>query len=147
MEKGKPAKGKPIADSSGKSAQKDTLGITAKKAEDFGEWFSQVIQRADLIDYSEVSGCYVYKPGSYAIWERVQAWLDAKFKALGVRNAYFPLLIPESLLKKEEQHVKGFTPEVAWVTHSGETKLAERLAVRPTSETVMYPHYAKWIKS
>lgn len=127
--------------------QKDTLGITVKKAEDFGEWFSQVIQKADLIDYSEVSGCYVYKPGSYAIWETVQAWLDVKFKALGVKNAYFPLLIPESLLKREAQHVAGFTPEVAWVTHSGETKLAERLAVRPTSETVMYAHYAKWIKS
>lgn len=130
-----------------KAKGEDTLGITIKKDVDFGEWFSQVIQKADLIDYSDVSGCYVYKPGSYAIWETVQAWLDAKFKALGVKNAYFPLLIPESLLKREEKHVAGFTPEVAWVTHSGETKLAERLAVRPTSETVMYSHYAKWIKS
>src|SRR3989344_5176900 len=127
--------------------ERATLGITVKKSDDFGEWFSQIIQKADLIDYTEVSGCYVYKPGSYAIWETVQAWLDAKFKGLGVKNAYFPLLIPESLLKREAQHVAGFTPEVAWVTHSGETKLAERLAVRPTSETVMYAHYAKWIKS
>ena len=129
--------------------QKDQkeLGITMKKESDFGEWFSQVITKADLVDYTDVSGCYVYKPGSYEIWEKVQEYMNKRFKALGVRNAYFPLFIPEKLLTKEKEHVEGFTPEVAWVTHAGESKLAERLAIRPTSETIMYDSYRKWIRS
>jgi prolyl-tRNA synthetase len=122
------------------------VGITAKKS-DFSEWYTQVIQKADLADYTEVSGCIVFKPDSYAIWERIVFEVDKRLKKLGVRNAYFPLFIPEKLLKKEEKHVKGFSPEVAWVTHAGKTKLDERIAVRPTSETIMYDSYSKWIRS
>ena len=127
--------------------KKDTKGITVKKEEDFSEWYTQVIQKADLADYSAVSGCIVYKPNSYSIWEVIKDVTDKKFKAVGIKNAYFPLFIPESLLQKEAKHIEGFAPEVAWVTHAGNSKLAERLAVRPTSETIMYDSYSKWIRS
>ena len=128
-------------------AKKDTKGITVKKSEDFSEWYTQIIQKADLADYSAVSGCIVYRPTSYAIWEMIQKITDKKFKAVGIKNAYFPLFIPESLLQKEAKHIEGFSPEVAWVTETGSSKLAERLAVRPTSETIMYDSYSKWIRS
>lgn len=127
--------------------KKNTLGMTVKKNEDFSEWYSQLIQKAGLIEYTSVSGCYVLMPNAYAVWEKVQAYFDRLIKDDGVKNAYFPLFIPESLLSKESEHVKGFTPEVAWVTHHGETKMPERLAVRPTSETIMYEAYSKWIRS
>jgi len=127
-------------------SKKDQKGITAKK-EDFNEWYPQVIQKADLADYSAVSGCIVYKPNSYAIWEKIKEVTDKRFKAVGIKNAYFPLFIPESLLQKEAKHIEGFAPEVAWVTHTGSSKLTERLAVRPTSETIMYDSYSKWIRS
>ncbi len=122
-------------------------GLTVKKEDDFSEWYTQLLHKSELIDYTDVSGCYVFRPRAYAIWENVRRYLDSKFKEMGVRNAYFPLFIPESLLKKESTHVEGFAPEVAWVTHSGKAKLNERLAVRPTSETIMYSAYAKWIRS
>jgi len=125
----------------------DTKGLSAKKEHDFSEWYTQIIQKADLADYSAVSGCIVYKPNSYAIWEKIIQITDKKFKQVGIKNAYFPLLIPESLLQKEATHVQGFTPEVAWVTEAGDTKLSERLAIRPTSETIMYDSYSKWIRS
>ena len=130
-----------------KSAKKDTKGITVKKSDDFSEWYTQVIQKADLADYSSVSGCIVYKPGSYSLWEKIKEVTDKKFKQIGIQNAYFPLFIPESLLQKEAAHIAGFAPEVAWVTHAGNSKLKERLAVRPTSETIMYDSYSKWIRS
>src|SRR3989344_694307 len=138
---------KKLAQPQAKTEPAKTLGITAKKEEDFGEWFSQVINRAELIEYTEVSGCYVFRPASFEMWEKTRSFLDAEFKRRGVRNAYFPLFIPERLMNKEKSHIAGFTPEVAWVTHSGETKLAERLAVRPTSETIMYESFKKWIRS
>jgi len=125
----------------------DTKGITAKKDEDYSEWYTQVIQKAELIEYSPVSGCYILRPNAYAIWEKVQAFFDKLIKDDGVKNAYFPLFIPESLLSKESKHVEGFAPEVAWVDYGGNTKLTERLAVRPTSETIMYDAYSKWIRS
>ncbi len=124
-----------------------TQGITVKKADDMSEWYTQVIQKAELADYSLVSGCMILRPRVYSIWEKLQAFFDGEIKKLGVKNCYFPLLIPESLLKKEAEHVEGFAPEVAWVTHGGHSPLAERLAVRPTSETVMYEAYSKWIRS
>ncbi|MFH1848676.1 MAG: proline--tRNA ligase [archaeon] len=127
--------------------EKDSLGLNVTKAGDFSEWYSQVVQKADLADYTSVSGCMVFKPYSYEIWEKTRDWFDRKIKQLGHKNAYFPLLIPERLLKKESEHVEGFSPEVAWVTHAGKSKLAERLAIRPTSETIMYESYAKWIRS
>ncbi|HLC91052.1 MAG TPA: proline--tRNA ligase [Candidatus Nanoarchaeia archaeon] len=128
-------------------SQKDNKGITVKKVDDFSEWYTQVLQKAELIDYSPVSGCYILRPSAYHIWENVQQFFDKLIKADGVKNAYFPLFIPENLLTKEKQHVEGFAPEVAWVTHGGNTALQERLAVRPTSETIMYDSYAKWIRS
>jgi prolyl-tRNA synthetase len=126
--------------------KKNELGITADK-DDFSDWFTELMIKAELADYTEVSGCMVFRPYSYAVWEKIVAETDKRFKKLGVKNAYFPLFIPEKLLNKEKEHVKGFSPEVAWVTQSGDTPMAERLAVRPTSETIMYPSYSKWIRS
>ncbi len=125
---------------------RDNKGITAEKDE-FSEWFTQIMLKADLADYTAVSGCIVFKPASYEIWENIRDIVDDGYKQLGIRNAYFPLFIPEKFLSKEKEHVKGFSPEVAWVTHAGNTKLSERLAIRPTSETIMYPSISKWIRS
>ncbi|MCD4666883.1 proline--tRNA ligase [archaeon] len=122
-------------------------GITVKKKDNFSEWYTQVISKSELADYSIVSGCYVLRPSSYFIWERVRDFFDKKIKKSGVKNAYFPLLIPEQLFNKEKQHVEGFNPEVAWVTKTGDTDLKEKLAIRPTSETIMYYSYKKWIRS
>ncbi len=124
-----------------------SVGITAKKGEDFSEWYSQLIIKSELVDYTSVSGCFAFRPYGYAIWEKIVAEVDKRLKKRGVKNVYFPLFIPEKLLRKEQQHVKGFAPEVAWVTEAGNTKLDERLAVRPTSETIMYESYSKWIRS
>lgn len=129
------------------SAEKKTIGLTVKKSEDFSEWYTQVVAKAELADYTKVSGCLVLRPYGYAIWEKLVKEVDSRLKKMGVQNCYFPLFIPESLLKKEEQHVKGFAPEVAWVTHASDTKLDERLAIRPTSETIMYDSLSKWIRS
>lgn len=117
------------------------------RSQDFAAWYTDVVLRAELADYAPVRGCMVIRPYGYAIWENLQRNLDARIKAMGHSNAYFPLFIPESLLKKEAEHVEGFSPEVAWVTHGGKEELAERLAVRPTSETVMYEMYARWVRS
>lgn len=125
---------------------KNQLGVTADK-DDFSEWFAELMIKADLADYTDVSGCIVFKPSSYELWQKVQQLVDERFKKIGVKNCYFPLFIPEKFLNKEKEHVKGFSPEVAWVEKAGDSKLAERLAVRPTSETIMYPSYSKWIRS
>jgi len=122
-------------------------GIAAKKSENFDDWYTQVILKAELVDYSPVSGCMVLRPSGYAIWENIQKATDAEFKKAGIANTYFPLFIPERLLKKEAEHVQGFAPEVAWVTQAGNTELEERLAIRPTSETMMYDVVSKWIRS
>ena len=129
------------------NSKKSELGITVSKNKDFSDWYTQVIQKAELIEYSPVSGCMVLRPYAYAIWETVQDFMDKEIKKMGVQNAYFPMLIPESLLKKEQEHVEGFNPEVAWVTQHGGTKFDEKLAIRPTSETIMYDSYKKWIRS
>jgi len=129
------------------SSKKNNLGIIAKKEQDFSEWYTQLLQKAELIDYSPVSGCYILRPNAYHIWEKVQEFFDKLIKADGVKNAYFPLFIPESLLSKEEKHIEGFAAEVAWVESGGNSKLQERLAVRPTSETIINDSYAKWIRS
>lgn len=125
---------------------KDEKGITVEKDE-FSEWFTQIMVKADLADYSSVSGCIVFRPTAYAIWEQLKAEVDKRFKKIGIQNAYFPLLIPEKLLTREAEHVKGFSPQVAWVTRAGDTELKEKLAVRPTSEAIMYESYSKWIRS
>jgi prolyl-tRNA synthetase len=123
------------------------LGITVKKGQDLSEWYTQVVTKAQLADYSSAKGFMVLMPYGYSIWEKIREDFDKKIKAIGHKNAYFPLLIPERLLKTEAEHFAGFTPEVFWVTHSGETELAEKLAVRPTSETIIYESYSKWVKS
>jgi len=117
------------------------------QSQDFGRWYIDVVRRAELADYSPVKGCMVIRPYGYAIWELMQQALDRRFKATGHVNAYFPLLIPESLLMKEAEHVEGFAPQVAWVTQGGNEPLEERLVIRPTSETIIGTMYAKWIQS
>ncbi len=117
------------------------------RAEDFSAWYNEVVLRAELADYSPVKGSMVIRPNGYGIWERMQRALDDKFKATGHVNAYFPLLIPESFMHKEAQHVEGFAPECAVVTHGGGKKLEEPLVVRPTSETIIYHMFAKWVQS
>ena len=116
----------------------EDLGITIKKEENFPEWYNQVVLKAELADYSPIKGCMVIRPYGYQIWEKIQAFLDRRIKETGHQNAYFPLFIPETFFKREAEHVEGFSPEVAWVTHGGDTLLEERLAIRPTSETIMY---------
>jgi prolyl-tRNA synthetase len=118
-----------------------------KRAEDFSAWYNEVVLKAELADYSPVRGCMVIRPRGYGIWERMQHQLDTMFKETGHENAYFPLFIPESFMKKEAEHVEGFAPETAVVTHGGGKKLEEPLIVRPTSETIIYAMYAKWVQS
>ena len=133
----------------GKSGGKGDAFVTeiTPQAEDFSRWYLDVVLRAELADYSPVKGCMVIRPYGYAIWERIQQLLDARIKATGHVNAYFPLFIPESLLMKEAEHVEGFAPQVAWVTHGGGEKLEEKLVVRPTSEAIIGTMYAKWVQS
>ena len=115
--------------------------------EDFTQWYTDVVLKAGLISYSNVKGCLVIKPAGYAIWELIRQHLDARFKKTGVQNVYLPMFIPESLLQKEKDHVAGFAPEVAWVTHGGEEEMSERLCVRPTSETLFCDYYKGEIHS
>ena len=117
------------------------------RSQDFSQWYLDVVRRAELADYSPVKGCMVIRPYGYAIWELIQQALDARIKATGHVNAYFPLFIPESLLHKEAEHVEGFAPQVAYVTHGGGEELEEKLVVRPTSEAIIGTMYAKWIQS
>lgn len=115
--------------------------------EDFAQWYTDIVKKADLIDYSSVRGCMILRPYGFAIWELIQKELDKKFKETGHENVYMPMFIPESLLQKEKDHIEGFAPEVAWVTHGGEEKLTDRLCVRPTSETLFCEHYSNIIQS
>ena len=115
------------------------------QTDDFGRWYTEVVRKAQLADYAPVRGCMAIRPYGYALWEHMQRLLDARIKATGHQNAYFPLLIPESLLQLEADHVEGFAPECAWVTHGGSEKLEERLAIRPTSEAIIGRMYSRWI--
>lgn len=117
------------------------------QSEDFSAWYISVIRKADLMDYAPVRGCIVFKPDGYELWEACQEGLNRRFKATGHRNAYFPTLVPESFFEKEKEHVEGFAPELPWVTEVGDEELEERLALRPTSETIIGHMYARWIKS
>ncbi|MGI6358805.1 MAG: proline--tRNA ligase [Bacillota bacterium] len=127
--------------------KKDFVQQISPQTEDFSRWYLDTIQRADLMDYAPVRGCIVFKPDGWELWERIQSGLDRRFKETGHRNAYFPLLIPESFFQKEKEHVKGFNPELPWVTEAGGEKLEERLAIRPTSETMIGHMYSQWIQS
>ena len=122
-------------------------GITVKKDDDFSEWYTQVVIKAELADYAPVKGLIVLRPDGYSIWESLKSSLDSKLVATGHRNGFLPVLIPESLLGKEKEHFAGFNPEVFWVTHSGDGEIGDKLALRPTSETLAYTMYAKWIRS
>jgi len=139
-----------MADVSNKQAQfqkGEDLGITVKREENFSEWFIQVLTKAELIDYTDISGCYVFRPNSYALWESIQRQFDDMIKKDGVKNAYFPCFVSERALKAEADNFEGFCPEVAWVTKSGNTQLENPIALRPTSETIMYPMFKKWVRS
>ena len=123
------------------------IGITVKKNENFSEWYTQVVIKAELADYAPVKGFIVLRPYGYSIWESLKDSLDEKLKSTGHQNGFLPVLIPESLLSKESEHFTGFNPEVFWVTHSGDSEIGDKLALRPTSETLAYSMYSKWIKS
>ncbi|XP_051153318.1 bifunctional glutamate/proline--tRNA ligase isoform X2 [Leptopilina boulardi] len=123
------------------------LGLEAKKNENLPDWYSQVITKSEMIEYYNVSGCYVLRPWSFSIWEVIKNYIDGEIKKLGVENCYFPIFVSQAALEREKTHIADFAPEVAWVTKSGNSELAEPIAIRPTSETVMYPAYAKWLAS
>ena len=130
-----------------KNNQQEFVAHITPRSEDFSQWYTDVILKTDLVDYAPVRGCMVIKPYGYALWEQMQAALDSRFKATGHQNVAMPMLIPESLLLKEAEHVEGFAPECAWVTQGGNEVLPERLAIRPTSETLFCTMYAKWVQS
>ncbi|CAL8072525.1 unnamed protein product [Calicophoron daubneyi] len=123
------------------------LALEATKEKDFSEWYAQVITKAELLEYYDISGCYILRPWAFSMWQTIQRYMDPRLEALGVENAYFPMFVSKSALEREKHHIADFAPEVAWVTRSGDTELAEPVAVRPTSETIMYPAFAKWIQS
>lgn len=123
------------------------LKMIATKEGNISDWYSEVIIKAELIEYYDISGCYILRPNSYFIWEQIQNYLNARFAEVNVKNSYFPMFVSADKLEKEKDHVEGFAPEVAWVTRSGTSELAVPIAIRPTSETIMYPTFAKWIRS
>jgi len=135
-------------DKVGKQTKKETLlKIDHFKEEDFAKWYTQVVTYSEMMDYYEISGCYILRPWSYSIWEKIQDFVNAEIKARGVQNCYFPLFVTQKALETEKDHVEGFAPEVAWVTKAGENDLQVPIAVRPTSETIMYPAFKNWIRS
>ncbi|CAM38105.1 putative prolyl-tRNA synthetase [Leishmania braziliensis MHOM/BR/75/M2904] len=123
------------------------LGIAARREENFSAWYIDVITKAEMVEYYDVSGCYIIRPWAYYVWKCVQRFLGGRIERLGVEDCYFPMFVSRSCLEREKDHIEGFAPEVAWVTRAGDTELEQPVAVRPTSETVMYPYYAKWIRS
>ncbi|KAL4720129.1 hypothetical protein ACJJTC_016200 [Scirpophaga incertulas] len=138
----------PAKEEAGTGLKKITrLGLEASKDTDLPEWYTQVITKSEMIDYYDISGCYILRPWSYCIWDRIRTFLAGHFKKLGVKDGYFPIFVSKAVLEREKTHIADFAPEVAWVTHSGSSELAEHIAIRPTSETAMYPAYARWIQS
>lgn len=127
--------------------ENDMKATITKREENYSQWYSDVIDAANLAEHSPVRGCMIIKPYGYALWEIIQQTLDKMLKDLGVSNAYFPIFIPEGFLKREAEHVEGFSPELAVVTHAGGKKLEEPLVVRPTSETIIYEAFSRWIQS
>jgi prolyl-tRNA synthetase len=123
------------------------IGVTVDKFLDFPGWYQQILTKGEMLEYYDVSGCYIMRPASYTIWETIQDYFNKRIKALGVKNCSFPLFVSSRVLEKEKDHIEGFAPEVAWVTKAGSSDLDEPIAIRPTSETVMYPYYSKWVQS
>ncbi|EEA24414.1 ribose-phosphate pyrophosphokinase 1 [Talaromyces marneffei ATCC 18224] len=144
---GKAEAKQPTAKSKKKIEGAALIGIDVSKEDDFPTWYQQVLTKGEMLDYYDVSGCFILKPSSYFVWETIQNWFNDKIKKMGVRNCSFPLFVSEDVLQREKDHIEGFAAEVAWVTHAGSTPLERKIAIRPTSETVMYPYYAKWIRS
>ncbi|KAG9004725.1 hypothetical protein FRB93_010216 [Tulasnella sp. JGI-2019a] len=144
-----PSPVKPLAPSAGDAKIEGAIQIAIgiKKDVDFAAWYTNVVIKGEMIDYYSVSGCYILRPWAFAIWDSIQDWFNPKIRALGVQNCYFPMFVSSKVLEKEKDHIEGFAPEVAWVTRAGSSDLEEPIAIRPTSETVMYPYYAKWIQS
>lgn len=138
---------KPVADAEGGPKKVTRLGLEAKKEENLPEWYSQVLTKAELIEYYDVSGCYILRHWSFALWKNIQNWFTEQIDKLDVKEVYFPLFVSRAALEKEKEHIADFSPEVAWVTKSGDSVLSEPVAIRPTSETVMYPAFAKWVQS
>ena len=124
--------------------KEETLGIAIKKDEDFSEWYNEVVIKSELAEHSVIRGFMIIKPRGYSIWESIQNYFDKRIKKMGVKNAYFPLLIPEEFLKREAEHAKGFAPELAWIM---DREQKEKYALRPTSETIIYDSYSTWIRS
>ncbi|KRX12921.1 Bifunctional glutamate/proline--tRNA ligase, partial [Trichinella nelsoni] len=144
----KPPKGSLKVEKQQNEVKKITrLGLETTKEGNFSEWYSQVITKAEMIEYYDISGCYIIRPWAFAIWETIQAWFDRQIKLMDVTNCYFPMFVSQAALEREKSHVEGFSPEVAWVTKSGQSEMSEPVAVRPTSETVMYPSFSRWIQS
>ncbi|TKA33550.1 hypothetical protein B0A50_00385 [Salinomyces thailandicus] len=144
------AKSKPASNpqqAKNKASEPQLIGITCKKSEDLAEWYQQVILKGEMLEFTDVPGCYVYLPGSYKIWEFIQVFFNERIQKMKVKNCYFPLFITEANLQREKDHIEGFAAEVAWVTEGGKNKLEKKLAVRPTSETAMYSYYSKKIRS
>jgi prolyl-tRNA synthetase len=123
------------------------FGMKESKSGDFAEWYSEVILRGEMLDYYDVHGCYIMRPQSQYVWRCIQRWFTEKIEELGVQECYFPMLIPKTSLERERSHVENFSPEVAWITHCGNEPLSDPVAIRPTSETIMYPSFSKWIQS
>ncbi|XP_045484689.1 bifunctional glutamate/proline--tRNA ligase isoform X2 [Pieris rapae] len=146
-EKPKEQTPKPKEESSSGVKKITRLGLEASKDTDLSDWYQQVITKAEMIDYYDISGCYILRPWAYSIWEVIRAFFSDSIKRMGVKDVYFPMFVSKAALEREKTHIADFAPEVAWVTHSGSSELAEHIAIRPTSETVMYPAYAKWIQS
>ncbi|KAF7025317.1 hypothetical protein CFC21_037517 [Triticum aestivum] len=131
-----------------KEVKKETkLGMGYKKDDNFGEWYSEVVVNSEMIEYYDISGCYILRPWAMEIWELLKEFFDSEIKKLKLKPYYFPLFVTENVLQKEKDHIEGFAPEVAWVTKSGKSDLEAPIAIRPTSETVMYPYFSKWIRS
>ena len=143
-----PAKQKPAEDpNAGKKANADAKGLEFTKAGNFPKWYEQVIVKSEMIDFYDISGCYILRPWAFSLWEAITEFFDTRIKALGVQNCYFPMFVSEAKLNAEKDHVEGFAPEVAWVTKSGDGMMDQPIAIRPTSETIMYPAFAGWIRS
>ncbi|KAI9225204.1 MAG: hypothetical protein DHS80DRAFT_20796 [Piptocephalis tieghemiana] len=130
-----------------KSSGKSKIGVEAKKSGDFSKWYQQVLTRSEMLDYYDVSGCYIIRPLAYNIWREITNFFDEAILDMGIEDTYFPMFVSNKVLEREKDHIEGFAPEVAWVTKAGNSDLEEPIAIRPTSETVMYPYFAKWIRS
>ncbi|KAI3647021.1 hypothetical protein MP228_007242 [Amoeboaphelidium protococcarum] len=139
---------KDAAAKSKSAGQKEVkIGLEVKKEEDFSQWYQQVLTKSEMLEYYDVSGCYILRPWSFNVWKQIQMFFENEITQMGIEPCYFPMFVSQAALNREKDHVEGFSPEVAWVTRAGDSEMAEPIAIRPTSETVMYPFYAKWIKS